>query len=129
MLSCTTPHVTPKLTVPTQRDGTNFRSVRDRKRLENSPRNTAEDFCNLQVDDILGGEEDGGEADDENQAGHDSVSVAEPLGHKAIDEETDDLPDVCSVRQTCLPCCWDLPCSIWKLLSIFPTRRLVGAFP
>jgi hypothetical protein len=129
MLSCTTPQTSLKLTVPTQRHGTNFRSISDGERLKHSPRNTAEDLCNLQVDDVLGGEEDGGEADDENQAGHDSVSVAEFLGHEAVDEETDDLADVCSVGQTCLPRCWDLPCSIWKLLSIFSARQLVSAFP
>lgn len=76
----------------------------------------------MQRDHVFRGEEDGREADDQRQAGHDRVAVAEALGDVAVDEEADDLADVGAVRETGLPACWDLVRSIREFGAVFPVE-------
>ncbi len=80
--------------IPSQRNWANLRRISDRQSLENSPGNTTQDLGDLEIDDVLCGEEDGCECDNESQAGHDRVSVSEALGNVTIDEKTDDLADI-----------------------------------
>jgi hypothetical protein len=71
--------------------------------LENSPRNTGEDLSDLESNDVLGSEEDGDETAEEDEAGDDSVPIAETLRDITVDEETNNLSDGGTVGQTGLP--------------------------
>jgi hypothetical protein len=104
--------------VSTKSNGTDFRGVCDRESLENAPRNATQDLRNLQIDDTLSREENSRETNDENETGHNCVSVPESLRDEPIDEETNDLSDICTVTQSRLPSRRNLPLATRQLLSI-----------
>ena len=53
--------------------------------LEDTPGDTREDFGGLEGLDVGRAEEDGNEARDEDEAGHDGVPIAVSLGNEAVD--------------------------------------------
>jgi hypothetical protein len=83
--------------VTTKSNGADFGSVGDCESLEDTPRDTTQDLCDLQIDHALRREEDSGEANDENKASHDRVSVAEAFRDETVDEETNDFSNVGSL--------------------------------
>lgn len=66
----------------------------------------------------LGREEDGGEGNDQGQAGHDGVAIAVPLAHPAIDHQADDLADSHAVGQAGLPGGRDLVGAVGQLVAV-----------
>lgn len=64
------------------------------------------------------GEKDAHKTDDQYQAGHDCVAVAETLRYPAIDEQTQDLADIGAVAEAGLPGRGDLVCAIRELSAI-----------
>ena len=116
--------------VAAQGDGADLGGVGDGEGLEDAPRDAGEDLGGQQGLDVLRGEEDGGPGGDEDEAGHDGVSVAEALRDVAVDEEADDLADVGAVAEAGLP----LRGSATGLVSFrkgfedtYPRGHLVGA--
>lgn len=86
--------------VASQGDGTDFGGVGDGEGLEDAPRNTAQDLGDQQSLDIGRSEEDGREGGDHDEAGHDGFPVAESLGDKTVDEETNDFADSSALLST-----------------------------
>lgn len=81
-------------------------------------RNTAENLSDEERLDILGSEEDGGEAHEQGETADDGPTVTKLLGDPAVDEETDDGADVCTVTKAGLPRCGDFVRAVGLQLSI-----------
>lgn len=107
--------------VTAESNGTDFRSVGDGESLEDTPGDTAEDFGSKQGLDVGSSEEDGGEGSDEEETDHDGLAVAEALGHKAVDEETNNFADLGAVAESRLPWGGDFIFArfAWDRLTIF----------
>jgi len=86
----------------------------------------AKNLGNQQGLDVLCSEEDSSDSGDHDQASHDSVAVAEALRDETVDEETNNLSNVGSVAETCLPACRYLICSIGQQYTIFLVELGVG---
>jgi len=80
--------------VTAKSNGANFGGVCDSESLEDTPRNTTQNLRNLQIDHTLGSEKDSRKANNEHEASHDGVSVAEAFRDEAVDEETNDFSNV-----------------------------------
>jgi hypothetical protein len=109
--------------VAAQGDGAHLGGVGDCQGLEDTPRDAAQDLGNLQVDDGLRGEEDGHEAGDQDQAGHDRVAVAETLGNPAVDEQAEDLAHVGTIAEPGLPGRRDLVREVGQLFAVLLPER------
>lgn len=72
-------------------DRADLGGVGDGDGLENTPRDSTQNFGDDESLDVLGGEEDGDEAGKEDEAGEESFTVAPAFGDVAVDEETDDF--------------------------------------
>lgn len=72
----------------------------------------AEDLGDQESLDVLCSEKDGGDSGDHDKASHDGVAVTKALRNETVDEKTDDLSDVGTIAETCLPACRYLVCSI-----------------
>lgn len=80
--------------ITSEGDGADFGGVGDADGLEDTPRETAEDFGGEEHLDVLGGEEEGDAAGEPDEAADDGVSISEALREPAVEEETDDGTDV-----------------------------------
>lgn len=63
---------------------TDLGGIRNSKRLEDAPGNTAQDLGDLEVHDGLGREEDGRKGDDEHEAENDSIAISKPFGDISV---------------------------------------------
>lgn len=77
--------------VATEGDRADFRCIRDRNSLEDTPRYATQDLGDLEVDDILRREEYSHKTREQRQASDDGVAVPKPLRYVAIDRQADDL--------------------------------------
>ena len=94
------------------------------------------------MDHSLSSEEDGSKSSDKCEAADDSIAIADPFRQPTIDEQADDLTNNYSlmtcqskitkykwstdIAQTSLPSSWDLPSTIWQLLSVFAIELVEG---
>ena len=76
--------------------------------------------------DVLRSEEDSREDDDQAEADHDRVSVAEAFGNDTVQEEPNNFTHVCAIGQTSLPGSRDLVATIRKLLAVFSIELRKG---
>lgn len=67
---------------------------------------------------MLGGEEDGSEADDQGQTTDESVSVPNRLTNPPIEEQTNDLTNNNTVAETRLPRRRNFPVAVGQLLAV-----------
>jgi hypothetical protein len=72
--------------ISSQRHGAHLRGIGDGQGLEYTPWNTAKDLRNKQGLYVFGCEEDGRPSTDEDETGHNSISVTEAFRGPAIDE-------------------------------------------
>lgn len=79
--------------IPAQRDWADFRSVSDGKRLEDPPRDAAQNLGHQQSLDVGRSEEDCGEGSNENETDHDGVSVTKSFRDKSVDKEANNFTD------------------------------------
>lgn len=96
--------------VPTKGDGADFRSIRNRDCLEDTPGYTTQNLGDLQVNDVLCCEEYGDEASNQRQAGYDRITISKPLRYISIDQQTNDLALqklVCAVSIVGMKIEWD----------------------
>jgi hypothetical protein len=87
--------------IPSQCHWAHLTCVSNGKSLEYTPWDTAEDFRDLEMNDILCGEEDSCEANDESEAGHDGVTITEALRDETINEETNDFSYIGTLESLC----------------------------
>ena len=106
------------LTVSAQGNRTHLTCVGDCERLEHTPWDTTQNLRNQKVHHRLRCEEDSREADDQEQARHNSVPVPNRLTNPSIEEQTNDLAHDDAVRQSSLPRRRDLPSAVRKLLAV-----------
>lgn len=116
--------------VTAESNGTNFRSVGDSESLEDTPGDTAEDFCSEQGLDVGCSEEDGGEGGDEEEADHDGLTVTEALRDETVDEETNDFSDLGTVAKSSLPWGGDFIFTrfTWDRLAVFLCELRKGVY-
>ena len=63
-----------------------------------STHDTTENLGNLQVDHRLGSEENGGKSNDQGKTRHNRVTVTKSFRYIAIDEESKNFTNLCSLR-------------------------------
>jgi len=107
-----------ELTVPAQRNRAHLGGIRDGKRLEHTPRNTAQNLGDQQVHHRLRRKEDGGKSSDERQASHDRVPIPVLFADVSVNLESDNLANHNAVGQAGLPWGGDFPGAVGKLLAI-----------
>jgi hypothetical protein len=100
--------------VGTKSDRADFGSVGGGESLENTPRDTAEDFANQESLDIVGKEWDKDECDHHGQGSQHGLSVAILFGDDAVDEETEDLTTESAVAESGFPWRGDGVRAVWS---------------
>lgn len=81
--------------------------------------NAAKNLSNLKSLNIGCGEEDCSKCNDQSETHHDNLAVAVTFRCPSIDEEADNLSDICTIAETSLPAGWNLIGAVGQLDTVF----------
>lgn len=87
--------------------------------MEDTPRNSGQNFSDLEGNDALGSKEDGNKAGEQHKRAYDGLTVAKLFRGPTVDHQADDFSDVNTIAETGLPRRRHLVSTIVQLLAKF----------
>lgn len=91
-----------------------FRRIRSRQCLENTPRDPHENEANEKLRETFGKEDNENETGGENQSTDQGLPVADSVGNDTGEHQTEHLTNICAIGKTTLPRRADFFASIGK---------------